>query len=406
MRTYHDRQKGAAALLVTVIILVLMLVTVGYVSRVSLLELKSNTNIDRSKEATIVAQGALDLGAKKFEKDNSYTGDPVSSGSTYGISATTSSAFVAITATASSADGSAFQSLEQKFGYVPVLGFGEIPPIMANGSFDPSGGLTVVANPNGGGDGVPVSAWIDSSAPNGSFTSCQLGEYEAGECDASAMCNKDKADTDIGLCTDFVLPGPGGVPDVFENLFGVPGESWRIIRDNALLHQIDPSESNCGSLDFGLIKSQIAGFYDASGNLSDDSTLPVIWIDFPQGYNSTPANKTCDLDPGPSYSNILGTADTPAIVVVHGGMSLSSSFEHHGILLSFADTYTSSSELVSVVTNGGATVYGSLLANTDVDLGNGGGTIVYDESVMSKISNNGEGSKLLGRRAGSWTDLK
>jgi hypothetical protein len=67
------------------------------------------------------------------------------------------------------------QMLGQYLLFQPNL---NMPPIMAAGSVDVTGGLQLVTNPNGGGPGVPVSVWTRKDvSKTGTPNTCYLDEF-------------------------------------------------------------------------------------------------------------------------------------------------------------------------------------------------------------------------------------
>ncbi|MFC6670996.1 pilus assembly PilX family protein [Marinobacterium aestuariivivens] len=169
-------QRGAATLFVTVIILALLTVIAITVTRIGMLELKTASNTNRAKEALHTAQGGLDYGAMKYLLDTdswSPSGAesifiPAGSGTQVDVTASVASSYVQIEAAGESNDQTGSATVKERFTIVPVVDFGELPPLMAGGNFPPSGTFSIVGNPNGGGDGVPVSAWVETSQTQGS----------------------------------------------------------------------------------------------------------------------------------------------------------------------------------------------------------------------------------------------
>lgn len=401
----QERERGAATLAVTVIIMLLLLIIVGFMAKMGILEIKSSSSINRAKEAQNVAQAGLDYTAINFEHDNDYAGasGALPGGGTYSTSVTETADYILISSKGNTADAEGTDTLQEKYGYVPVVGFGELPPLMANGSFEPAGGITIIANPNGGGDGVAVSAWVESvDLSTGSFQTCERDEYlYRGDNDTethvtydlgngeelvtcpNCTCNVGvdilcKKDMTLAQCKDVVVDSP--VPDTFETVFSETGDNWDIIYNAA-------KKVDCADLDANIGDS----FYGADGNLKSDSTLPVVWVETP--------GAECALH------TQVGSPDAPIILVIHGDIKMNAGAAIFGILFSFADIYTAS-ETVDFQVNGNAIIYGSAVANTDVNLANGSHTIYYAPVLLDKLSNNGDGVNLLGRRSGSWNDLQ
>jgi hypothetical protein len=129
---------------------------------------------------------------------------------------------------------------------------GRMPPVIASGEVDLRAPLHVVANPNAGGTGVPVSAWSRKDVRKTVANTCQAGEFFDGgaavveggvatcdtcRCpvDGSLVDTRDPEGIDVldvdgsdgsnglGLNIDVV---PGEFPcDLFAQVFGVPARS-------------------------------------------------------------------------------------------------------------------------------------------------------------------------------------
>ena len=123
------------------------------------------------------------------------------------------------------------------------------PPLMAAGVLKGAGTATIVANPNSGGVGVPVSIWAQGplDGNNGTWQTCQLDEYmrsgipgyDSGvvicsDCACPATARLSFKDKDAGVGMDIQAPSlsgggyrPDTLPsqyfpcDVFEYVFGV-----------------------------------------------------------------------------------------------------------------------------------------------------------------------------------------
>ncbi|OIN10368.1 PilX N-terminal domain-containing pilus assembly protein [Oceanisphaera psychrotolerans] len=99
---------------------------------------------------------------------------------------------------------------------------GPAAPIIINGTAPLNGNITIVANPNGSGTGVPVSIWSkDAVNIGGSALTCGQHEYKNGGCTTSnAYSYKQGASSVIGA--DIVANDPGFPSDMFDYVFGEP----------------------------------------------------------------------------------------------------------------------------------------------------------------------------------------
>ncbi|MFY0676446.1 MAG: pilus assembly PilX N-terminal domain-containing protein [Neptuniibacter sp.] len=405
----NKAERGAATLLVTVILLALITLVTVYITKLGLLEVKTGANANRAKEALHHAQAGLDYGALMYlDQGSSFAAGAVSvAGTNVIVTGTSSGGIYTITSSGESIDGTGAARVHEGYGRFPIFTLGELPPLMSNGNFPPGGTFSIVANPNGGGTGVPVSAWVASSATVGvgSWQTCNFDEfYYQGNnaaklqtepvdgfirCDA---CECSAADDTLceavnGLqpadCADIVAES--AIPDVFENLFRVDAEEWNQYRDSYAVQDIA-----CGDLD-----ADIGDIFKSGGQYAGQ--LPLIWI-------------TGDCNPGGSD---IGSPDAPIILVVHGNLELKANTVFFGIAMSFSDRYVETendnsieNEDWTLKVNGNSTVYGILLSNRNVDLPNGTFDLVYSNGVLENLApSDGEEEYAIGRRTGSWNDI-
>ncbi|MBR9885082.1 MAG: hypothetical protein GYB21_16150 [Oceanospirillales bacterium] len=425
-------QRGAATLIVSVVLLALLTITVLTVSRLTTLELKTSANTNRAKEAFHVAQGGLDYGAMKYVEDGSaWTPSgtttiaiPASSATTADVSIVVSGGYATITAEGESPDQTGSATVAEKYGIVPLIDTGELPPLMAGGNYPPGGSFSIVTNPNGGGDGVPVSAWVKSSQTQGaaSWQTCNLDEYlyegnnatRTKDTDTEWICEDctcQQADNHLceaqsgedpgDICSDIVADVC--VPDAFENLFGV-----NVYDDDA--RDLDDGSNDCADkndsatlypgawtdyqkmgMQYGVscadLDTTTGDRFYAGG--ASEGELPLIWIE-----------GDC------SINHSVGSVDAPFILIIHGDVTVNANGAMFGILFAFTDIYTGTDSTdFEIKVNGSPKFYGSILVNGDVDLPNGSFTLVYAKSLLDKFSNSDGEFNSLARFPGSWTDL-
>ncbi|GGC03733.1 hypothetical protein GCM10011352_32450 [Marinobacterium zhoushanense] len=429
-RSGFRSQHGAVTLIVAIVLLALLTITVLTVSRLTTLELKTSANTNRAKEAFHVAQGGLDYGAMKYVEDpsawtpngNTTISIPASSATEASVSVTVSGGYATVTGVGESPDQTGSATIEEKYGIVPLIDTGELPPLMAGGNFPPSGSFTIVTNPNGGGDGVPVSAWVKNSTTQGvaSWQTCNLDEYlnegnnatrtkdstyewicEQCTCQQADnhLCEAESGVDPADNCSDVVADSC--VPDSFENLFGVnvytdsdacltarglsapdtgvDPTAWTIYRTLGMQYGVECDDLDASTGDM---------FYSGGAY---DGELPLIWIE-----------GDCDIK-----GKTIGSPDAPFILVVHGDVTANGGTTFYGILFAFTDIYTGTdSDDFGISITGTAKFYGSILVNGDVDLPTGSFTLVYVKSLLENFANSGGKFDSLARFPGSWTDLK
>ncbi len=415
-----SRQQGAVTLILAVIILLLMTIVVIYTAKVGMLELKSSSNTVRAKEAHYIAQGGLDYAVAQYTASNSIasysenlplsTSSPAANFSVNGSS--TASGFVQFRSTGNGPDGTATAVVEEQFGFIPIGGFGNLPPLMANGDYSPGGTMTIIANPNGAGDGVPLSGWIDSATPTGvsSFSTCEQDEFLFGEgnttgaaasktaypndinpefytCDAcsctttaGAMCSN-ASDLEDGLCEDFVIETAStAVPSTFENLFNREEAYWETVFEQA--YQLDDCE---GADSLESLSPDVGSVFYTEGT-DYFNRAPIVWV----------------VDADCSINFEVGTYEHPVILVIDGNLQVQGGGIIWGILYAFDRPDDGAS--IDVELRGGFKIYGSVLANTDVDMGSGTNLLYYAPRILDKLGNNGSGYYLPARKPGSWKD--
>lgn len=404
---FFKHQSGSATLLVTVVLLALITLVSVYITKLGLLEVKTGANANRAKEALHHAQGGLDYGALMYlDQGASFAAGSIAiSGTTVNVAGVSSGGIYTISASGASIDGTGVARVQEAYGRFPVADFGELPPLMSNGNFPPSGSFSIVANPNGGGTGVPVSAWVFDSDPHGvgSWESCNFDEFlYQGNNDAQAKsepidgfircdtCECNKADDKLceatsgmnpGACDDVVVQP--SIPDVFENVFNVDVSGWESYRDAVAIQDID-----CNELD-----ADVGDIFQSGGKY--EGQLPLIWI-----------TGNCTAN-----ASQIGSPDAPIILVVHGDLTISANTVYFGIAMSFSDDYTTdgngvSGEDYTLTLNGNSTVYGILLSNKNVDLPNGTFDLVYSQAVLENLAGGIDGETfIIGRRSGSWNDI-
>lgn len=232
---------------------------------------------------------------------------------------------------------------------VPLMGLG----------IDIGGGYDIVANPNGGGPGVPLSVWSDGpvDVEGGSWKTCQPGDFSGGSCGATLSESNNPPGPDI-QSSDAAFPD-----DLLFYLFGEhdtdPG--WDNLIGKAVAA---PPNSSCGSLG-----PASTGIYIVEGN--------------------------CVL------SDVTGSASAPVVLIVKDGdLTLNGGNTFNGLIF----VYTSEGAAPhDVMTNGNATINGALILDSPPKNLNGTFDLKYDQTVMSSIQSGAmfQATKMI---PGSWRD--
>lgn len=428
-----SHQKGAATLLISIVLLIGVTLIVIFAARVGVMDQRIAGNEYRHKEAKAAADAALEQAAafisnntelyagttggtypwvqctgalatvfpcqnggttydlaydgdtststiiESLQDGNPSTGIELPSGVasdsylTYTTSASVGNILTAI-GKGSSLDETGNAYAQISYTQISLLTPGEVPPIMTP-TIKLSGSFTIVGDPNGGGTGVPISAWVTSiDADTGSWQTCQLGDFRDGDnkicsdtrddtitwkdCDCvpdQALSNKDKINYDL------VKVDPADFPaSTFQYLFPNIADFAQLLTVEGVVELADCSN----------IVADTSGF--------TSSTIVAV-----SGGCSIPAD------------SIIGSRAAPLILVVNGLLKINANADFYGIALGLND----------VSLNGTATIHGSLLAEDSTKLTNGGYTQVYDPFVLTSITEDLE-SFGLAKQKYSWTDIQ
>jgi type II secretory pathway pseudopilin PulG len=291
-----------------------------------------------------------------------------------------------IVAEGKSEDGTATNVSKQGAFFYPVI-IGDIDaPMVAAGSITFNGNYSVVANPNGAGDGVPLSAWSGSniSVATGSPASCYTGDYLSTN--STYTTQTDSHGNTLTMCTLCTCPTSDALStasqegidildvdgntgsnrdttnfpsDVFEYMFGVQTADYQQVKQMATII------SDCTTLN-----SSSAGFYWVTGNC----TLP---------------------------SADVGSFANPVLIVAEGGFSMQANTNVFGVLFAFS---TNPAASLSLTLNGTATLYGAVMTNANIGLPVGTFKMRYDSNVLSNLKSNLTG-RALSKIPGSWADF-
>ena len=423
------RQKGAAVLLVSIVLLIGVTLITVFAARVGVMDQRISANEYRHKEAQAAADAALEQAAG-FISDNTglynatvggtypwvqctgplatkfpcgngainlynlaYDGDltttttieSLQSGGkavalNSGVSAhsyltyTNTGDVLTAIGTAESLDQTGNAYAQISYTEVTLLTSEKVPPIMTP-IIELGGTFTIVADPNGGGKGVPVSAWVstfDTSGGVGSWQTCQLDAFldNSGDICSENLTDKDSwqhCDCDAEKLSesgdvnhDIVKANPGTFP-------------------SSVLTYLFPNFSTFADI-WGIADVKLTTCTGLQALASGWTTTKIVAV-----------NGDCTM---PSNS-IIASRSGPMILVVNGHLRINANSDFYGIALG----------LDQVTLNGGVKVHGSLLAEDSTKLTTGGYTQVYDEIVLGQIvydlTNLG-----LAKQKYSWTDIK
>ena len=269
-------------------------------------------------------------------------------------------------------------------------------PLLVQAGINVGGGGTfdIVANPNGGGEGVPVSMWMgDEFTGTGNWATCEAYEfYRSIDRPADVKCTNNGGNKTCQCDTNNLLSDKSSweaYKDGIDNGTAEPGAFSDIVDEDESLLNVDLFQEYFGvpKADYESVRGgmQIVNSCAGLGPTSSGN----IWVD-----------GTCDVKT--ATDETIGSPDTPVFLVVdgdfqaNGGGNLGATV--YGIVfITNASNPAGSSDLSM---NGGAEVYGAVLVDHDVDRMNGNFAIVYDEDIINGATQNAA----LAPIPGGWSD--
>jgi hypothetical protein len=275
-------------------------------------------------------------------------------------------------------------------------------PLVARSTLPPGGTAEIVPNPNGGGVGVPISAWINQNTcgsatpppdpldPNGaSWSTCERHEWygtdmwpEDYRC-PTATCSCSTSERRLSYSDNTgqqygidLVPDENFPCDLWKYMFGIPKyidgeinqEGIDYVRD-FLADEIIQGE-DCDSLG-----PQSAGW---------------IWVE----------GGACNIAAGTEIGSPDTDPDTPegpVFLIVNADLKLAGGASIFGTLF-LSDVLQPTAELAAV---GGLTVYGAAVVDTTIDKFSGTYQLVYVEDIINRSVENGR----FGEVSGGWTDF-
>jgi Tfp pilus assembly protein PilX len=333
--------------------------------------------------------------------------------------------------------------------------------ISSAGAFSANGNVTIVAAPNGGGYGLPVSIWsgadvdIENSLGGGvaSVSSCYIGEFMQGSTgsgdilDAKQNCpnasgsnppcncpsSKDQPNAWLSghptggdkregidiLDRDSVACAAGDVcaPNIefFPGLSQVPGGTSWVPFDKSSVENDDSLFEWIFGVDYVVADRSTDG-----ATLMNCGTAPGIGTGNCAAYalinelGATPISDCSSLNATSSglfyvtgnctINGQVGSATNPVIIVTFGDASLASTSVLYGMLFVHSDNILADNQSSSPKfrTQGGM-VFGSLVIEGDISMA-GGPKIVYDDISVSSDTNTLPANARFSRVPGSWLD--
>lgn len=368
MHTNHI-QRGFATLTLSVLLLSIIILATLYTARFKAQEQRVMRNHAASQEAYLIADAALEQVIMLIDADrnnltrtiNGTIGGAAYSATTVGTRVDDTPRgdidLVAVTVAAQSADTRGRRTVRQHIAVMPLIRSAPDVPVAIRGAMNVGGSFQVVANPNGGGDGVPLSIWTSDDVDiNGNGNTCGQQEFDQGNCASLPFSERGDHGVDI-LDNDSNFPA-----DLMMYLFGIEEANWPDLKAMATAEY-----TNCDSL--------------------SSASTGLIWISGP-----------CELSSGQ-----IGTADNPvALIIQDGNFRINGSMEIFGMVFAFRTPGNIAAYDFKM--NGGAVIQGAVMANFDPDLSNGNLTARYNAQVLNNVVTN-DAFRRVYRVGGSWHDF-
>jgi len=271
--------------------------------------------------------------------------------------------------------------IAEKVAHAGAFAGGRSPavPFTSKKGFPPSGTAEIVANPNGGGQGVPLSVWVNSnlSCPgqtpvdpsSGAWATCESHEWYGQDhvpsgvaCTGNCSCSNDEAISTTSGVTDvfgYDLVVDESFPcDLFEYFFGIPRAQYEAIKSIATVIT-DCSTLNANSF----------GIYWATGT-------------------------ACNI----GSNAVIGSPDAPVLLISAAGETrFNGGAKVYGILF-ITDVEVATAQVTS---NGTNTTYGAVIVDGTVGSYNGTFRVIYNSHLIKRASGGGS----LAGLAGGWTDF-
>ncbi len=429
-----NRQKGAAVLLVSIVLLIGVTLITVFAARVGVLDQRIAANEYRHKEAQASAGAALDE-ASGFLDSNKNLYDGTGSGwtdctsstalqNTFPCSTSTntyemvystvagtniselaytttlsngadSKSYLVFTTSASSGniltaigtgqsiDGSGQSTEQVSYSKGTIFVPGQVPPIMTP-NISLSGGFTIVGNPNlDGAPGVYATVWattVNAGSGGGSWQTCRPGDYKDGAkvCIDEYGPGDNWSGCDCDTSTDLIT----GLPDKFLS-YRDAGDQF--LGDDILDASVFPFPTNVFQFVFGMSKSDMETFvsnkgeHEASCDDVDFTSLtsPYVWI-----------TGDCRIG-GAEY----GDRTIPVVLIVEGNFSVTGGLNYWGLIYG----------MDAITLNSNSLVHGSVIAESPSKLTNGGYHQIWDPGVLDALGDDDLNS-FLAKLKYSWTD--
>jgi len=280
--------------------------------------------------------------------------------------------------TGQSIDGTGNAAEQVSYSKGTVLVPGQVPPVMTP-NITLNGGFTIVGNPNlDGAPGVNATVWATTIGSSGSWQTCSSGNYK----DGSVVCLDEYGPGDdwSGCDCDPTVDGYGDP----KYLLSYRSSGSEHFGDDILNTDVFPFPTDVFDFVFGMSKTEMEGLVDKAGVIKescddvDFSSLnnPYVWI-----------NGDCQLG-GDEYGN----RTLPVVLIVTGDFSVTGNFVFWGMIYG----------MDALSLNSNSRVHGSVIAESPSKLTNGGYHQIWDPDVLTSLTDDDTNS-FLAKLKSSWT---
>lgn len=363
------RDSGFTTFTVTLLLIVILVGISLLVGKLMVTDRKVSVNEVQYRQALALAELGIADGLGRLKADAAWRTTTAVPGSaaqgTYLLSAVDSPSIITVgtapntkdvtpvilRAEATLADGMGRAQVQVQVAGYSLMTDAKAVPLMAGKGVDKklNGTFGMLANPNGGGPGVPLSVWSGGEVPiNGAF--------DTRLPDGTVLSDKKNPGPDI-KGDDSSFP-----TDLLSYMFGEPDTptGWQNMYDKAVA--IPPS-SSCNSLN-----GASTGIYIVQGACSLPSTT--------------------------------GSATAPVVLIVKDGSLPNKIGTFYGIIFAYRSPGSTNTSGISIE---GGTLNGALIANYPIEKINGNFDLNYNENVISNIQTGAsfQATKMV---PGSWRD--
>ena len=285
-------------------------------------------------------------------------------------------------------------TVAKPYGKFKILAGTPTVPLVTKSVFPPNGTALVVPNPNGGGVGVPISAWVND---NTGYTDTSLSPPRTCDSDANAILSSGtwntcelqewygREDVPAGTACD-QPPGQCSCTNEESISYKVNGQNTilgiDIVIDTAfpcdLFHTFFEVEDTA----YATVKSSFTQVLDDCSTL-DETSSGLIWI----------SGDTCSLN-----NATLGSPENPIVIVSAAKLTRIT-----GTATIFGLVYIFDGEDATAEFSGAGTgeIYGALVVDAAMDKFTGTVNVVYARDVLIEAADQGG----FGGINGGWRDF-